>query len=108
VLPSVGPDAGAVGRQGLAYRHNGVADVLMSLGWQLTFGVAFALLYGALHASLEYAARGRTSPVRSAERRGEREPERPGRRVDRARLDLQIRWRAAYDSGAAVVCGAEM
>ncbi len=49
VLPSVDPDTGEVGRQGLAYRHYGALDVVMSLGGHLTFGLAFALLYAALH-----------------------------------------------------------
>lgn len=48
-LPSVDPDTGEVGKQGLAYKDYGTLDVVTSLVGHLGFGTATGILYGYLH-----------------------------------------------------------
>jgi hypothetical protein len=48
-IPSLDPETGAVGAQGLAYRNYGVLDVATSFIGHMGFGLSMAILYGLLH-----------------------------------------------------------
>jgi hypothetical protein len=49
VLPSLDPETGEVGKQGLAYRNYGALDVATSFAGHLSFGVLTGALYGLFH-----------------------------------------------------------
>jgi hypothetical protein len=49
VLPSLDPETGVVGGQGLAYKNYGILDVGTSFFGHMMFGLSTAILYGLLH-----------------------------------------------------------
>jgi hypothetical protein len=49
IIPSLDPETGVVGGQGLAYKNYGALDVGTSVVGHLMFGLSTAILYGLLH-----------------------------------------------------------
>jgi hypothetical protein len=49
LLPSLDPETGEIGKQGLAYKNYGALDVVTSLVGHLAFGTLTGILYGYFH-----------------------------------------------------------
>ncbi len=49
MIPSLDPQTGAVGAQGLAYKNYGALDVATSFVGHMGFGLTFGILYGLIH-----------------------------------------------------------
>jgi hypothetical protein len=49
IIPSLDPETGVIGGQGLAYRKYGALDVGTSVVGHLMFGLSTAILYGLFH-----------------------------------------------------------
>jgi len=49
MIPSLDPETGAVGKQGLAYKNYGALDVATSFIGHMGFGLSVGILYGLLH-----------------------------------------------------------
>jgi hypothetical protein len=49
IIPSLDPETGEIGKQGLAYKNYGALDVVTSLVGHLGFGAVTGILYGYFH-----------------------------------------------------------